>query len=145
MRRSRGLVRIVLDTNALVSALLTHGGPAAQLTDLWLDEGFVLVSSAEQLDELRRVLAYPHLRSRISPVQRSTLLENIANVAQLVRPRMDIAVSTDPDDNVILGTAVAGNADMIVSGDVRHMLGLGSVEGIPIVGPRDALGRFGTE
>ena len=47
--------------------------------------------------------------------------------------------SPDPDDNLILAAAVAGNADLIVSGDKRHMLSLGDVEGIPIVTPRDAL------
>ena len=51
----------------------------------------------------------------------------------------DLDVSPDPDDNPILAIGVAGQVDMIVSGDKPHMLALGHIEGIPIVSPRIAV------
>ena len=51
----------------------------------------------------------------------------------------DIDISPDPDDNLILATGVAGQVDMIVSGDKSDMLALGHIEGIPIVPPRIAV------
>ena len=51
-------------------------------------------------------------------------------------------LSSDPKDNPILAAAIAGKADLIVSGDKRHMLALGHVEGIPIVTARDPLDRL---
>ena len=53
--------------------------------------------------------------------------------------------SPDPKDNPILAAAIAGKADVIVSGDKKHMLALGEVEGIPVVTAREALGRLGSE
>ncbi len=53
-------------------------------------------------------------------------------------------LSPDPKDNPILAAAIAGKADLIVSGDKKHMLALGAVEGIPIVTARDALDRLST-
>ena len=50
--------------------------------------------------------------------------------------------STDPADNEILAAAFAGGADLIVSGDRRHVLSLGKAEGIPIVTAREAVERF---
>ena len=54
----------------------------------------------------------------------------------------DVDASPDPDDNLILGTAIAGRADMIISGDKKHMLSLGHVDGVPIVTAADALDRL---
>jgi predicted nucleic acid-binding protein len=62
-------------------------------------------------------------------------------VAALVVPTLgEVHFSSDPDDNRILATAIAGSANLIVSGDKPDMLNLGAVEGIRIVTPREALG-----
>ena len=61
-------------------------------------------------------------------------------VAAIVVPSIgQVDVSADPDDNMILASAIAGRADLIVSGDKPGMLNLGEVEGIRIVTPREAL------
>ena len=67
------------------------------------------------------------------------LLETIDVNAVLVWELPTVDYSPDPDDNVIIATAIAGGADMIVSGDKRDMLALAEVEGIPIVSARDAV------
>jgi uncharacterized protein len=69
-------------------------------------------------------------------------LENIKAAAIIVESVGQVAFSSDPDDNIMLATAIAGRADLIVSGDKPGMLSLGEVEGIRIVTPREALDRL---
>ena len=66
-------------------------------------------------------------------------MDNIDVLAVVVSPAAPVIVSPDPDDNIILAVAIAGQADLIVSRDKRHMIALQEVEGIPIVTPREAL------
>lgn len=135
-------MRILLDTNIIISGLLSSESPPGKLIQGWLDGRFDLVTSQAQLDELLRALGYERLRDRISPEQTRDFLENI-EAAAIVAPSVDeVDFSPDPDDNVILATAIAGRADLIVSGDKPGMLILGAVEGIRIVTPREALDRL---
>jgi putative PIN family toxin of toxin-antitoxin system len=136
-------VRILLDTNILVSALLTAEGAPARLLQGWLDGFFELVSSDAQLRELRRVLSYPRIRERITADQATDILESLAATAILAAPGVVAPLSGDPDDEVLLAAAIAGGADLIVSGDRSHMLPLRSAGGIPIVSAQDALARLG--
>ena len=111
----------------------------------WLDLRFELVTSAEQVDELRRVLAYEKLRPYISPEQARDFVENIEVAASMATNLPTLRASPDRDDNVILATAVAGEADAVVSGDKRDMVALGDVEGIPIITARQAVERLRLE
>jgi putative PIN family toxin of toxin-antitoxin system len=133
-------VRILLDTNVIISGLLSRAGPPGQLVQGWLDGAFELVTSQAQLEELRRALGYERLRDRIPPGQARDILENVEVVAIMVPSIGHVEVSADPDDNMILATAIAGRAELIVSGDKPGLLHLGAVEGIRIVTPREALG-----
>lgn len=134
-------MRIVLDTNVLVSALISTGTPPALLYDRWARGDFQLVTSAAQVAELRRVLAYDRLRPYITLADAQALSETIDASAIVVDDLPDLAVARDRDDDVILATAIAAGADLIVTGDKSHLLELGSVQGIPIVSPRAALRR----
>ncbi len=135
-------MRLVLDTNVFVGALITKDTPPDHLYQAWRDDGFDLVTSTAQLEELGRVLRYERLARFLDPAEAQDLLANIGTVAEVFEDLPTIAISPDPDDNLILATAVAGSADLVVSGDKRHMLILGNVEGIPIVTPREALLRL---
>ena len=127
-------VRIVLDTNILVSALISRDGPPGQVLADVKRGRLRLVTSTEQIAELRRVLHRPHLRRYIPLAAADDLLRNVEAVGEVVTDLPDLDVSPDPDDNLILAAAaVAGRADLVVSGDKKHMLALGEVEGIPIV------------
>jgi len=133
-------VKLVLDTNILISALLTKNTPPDQLYQAWVQGAFDLVSSDWQLEELKRVLGYKKLRPFIREHEASLLIENLDSIAIMVADLVPITASPDPDDNWIIATAIAGEADMIVSGDKSDLLSLGSVQGIGIVNPRTALG-----
>lgn len=85
------------------------------------------------------MLAYPRIRARVTPERAESLIAHLASIAHAVEPMPGITDSPDPDDNIILGAAIAGRAQLIVSGDASHMVSLGSVRGIPIVTPAEAL------
>lgn len=133
---------IVLDTNIFVSALLSHGGYPEQLLELWQDKFYRLVTSDFQRDELARVLGYDKIKPFVTDQQIARLHQSLDDLAIVVEPKPGIAFSPDEDDNVIIGTAIVGNADILVSGDRKHLLPLGSVEGIPILSPRQAVERI---
>lgn len=135
-------MRILLDTNVLVSALLSSVGPPGQVLDTIRRDRHVLVSSTYLTDELRAVCGRRHLKSRILPEELDALIFSMeaAGFVTKVLPTLDI--SRDPKDNPIIATALAGNADLIVSGDKSHMQSLGYVRDIPVVTPREALKRL---
>ncbi|MGL4514396.1 MAG: putative toxin-antitoxin system toxin component, PIN family [Lacipirellulaceae bacterium] len=132
-------MRVVLDTNVIVSGLLSPGHPPASLLD-WFDRGLlVLVTSAEQVDELRDVLARPRIATRLTAGVAARFLDNLASKADLCGPLPLVTASPDPKDDFLLATALAGNAALIVTGDKRHLLSLGSFERIAIVTATEAL------
>ena len=71
------------------------------------------------------------------------MLETIDVGAVIVREIPVVTYSPDPDDNIILATAIAGRADYIVSGDKRDMLALREIDGIRIVTAKNAVGLLG--
>ena len=135
-------MRILLDTNIIISGFISSESPPGKLVQGWLDGRFELVTSQAQLDELLRALGYERLRDRISPEQARDFLENIEAAAIMMTAVPEVNYSSNPDDNIILATAIAGNADLIVSGDKPGMLAIDEVEGIKIVTPREALDRL---
>lgn len=117
-------MRVVLDTNVLVSALLGTGSPPAQLLALWPRGRYQLLTADLQLEELRRVTRYPQIRKRLRPAQAGELVNALYELAQRVEPLPALTASPDPADNVLLAIAQAGSADYLVSGDKRHLLAL---------------------
>ena len=135
-------MRIVLDTNVFVSALISKGTPPDLLYQAWDAGSFQLVTSNAQLGELERVLTYVKLRPYVTRDEAVALLETIGAAALVVEGLPDIELAPDPDDNLIRATAVAGEADLLVTGDKSGLLELKSIHGIPIVTPRKALTRI---
>ena len=135
-------MRIVLDTNILVSALLAPSGPPGRLLAAVKRENVMLVTSDAQLRELQDVLGRDRPSARIRHQEAAALLDNLPAVGEVATDLPDVDASPDPDDNLILAAAIAGRADLIVSGDKGHMLALGQIEGIPIATARDALNRL---
>ena len=136
-------MRIVLDTNIFVSALISGEGPPGRVLAAVKRERITLVTSAFQIDELREVLSRERLKPYIRPHEADDLLYHLAAVSTVIDELPELRLSPDPKDNPILATALAGNADLIVSGDKGGMLALGTCEGIPIITAREAVGRLG--
>ena len=130
-------MRILLDTHVLVSALITTGTPPDLLHQAWESGSFALVTSNAQLRELARVFNYKKLQRYITREESENLLETIGAAALVVEELPHVEISRDPDDNAILPTAIAGEVDLLVTGDKSDLLQLMSVHGIPIVSPRE--------
>lgn len=126
-------MRVVLDTNVLVSALISPGGAPDILYQAWRDGRFTLVTSEEQLDEFRRVSRYPRLRPFLQPWAAGTMLNEIRQLASIAAhlPRVD--ASSDPADNLILAAAQAGHAEYLVTGDKNDLLALGRFKSTRII------------
>ena len=134
-------MKVVIDTNVLVSRAISEKRAPATIFRLRGEGAFEHIVSQALLDEYRRALAYDHVRKLHgrTDAQIVALLSDIEQAATLVHPRVLLAVvKEDPDDNKVLECAVAGGANYIVSGD-KHLLSLGEYEGIRILSPADFL------
>ncbi len=142
--RRRVAVRIVLDTNVVVSALI-WGGTPYKLIEAAVAGDLVLCTSPALLAELLAVLTREHLGSRLQR-QRASVDEAVtlyAAMAVCVSPTtIPRVVPGDADDDQVIAAAVAAGADLLVSGD-RHLLRLGSHQNIRIVTPAVAVRVLG--
>jgi putative PIN family toxin of toxin-antitoxin system len=130
-------MRIVLDANVLVSALISSKGAPAKIVADWQEDEFEVAISPPILHELDRALHYPKLQERhhLSEQQIRHFLHLLARQTVVVAPPQRLTViEIDPDDNRYLECALAALAEVIVSGD-RHLLTLGEYEGIQILSP----------
>jgi len=134
-------VRIVLDTNVVLSALLWRGTPYRFLQTIRQQEHAQLYTSAALLNELAKVLVRPVPAKRIALLGRAAheILADYIDAIELVTPRaVPPVVAADVDDDQVIAAAVAAEADLLVSGD-RQVLALGNHGNIRIVTPAEAL------
>ena len=134
------MLKVVLDTNQLVSSLLASRGLQRRLVDAWRDRGYLLLLGPEQIEEIGDVLLRPKIarKYRISAADRAGLVELLRSEAVLL-PRVEgPGVCRDPDDDRLLGSAAAGGADLLVTGD-RDLLSIGRFEGVEILDARSFL------
>ena len=135
-------LRVVFDTNVYFSAFRNPEGVLAQIFRAGVERRCRVILSREILDEFADACR-EKLGTREETIQAD--IKAIVHAAtEIVRlgPLPD-AIPNDPDDNAILAAALAGRADLIVSGD-RHLLSLKEYQGIPIVRPRDFLRTLGS-
>lgn len=128
-------MRAVLDTNVLISSVISTGVPH-EIVDKGFSSEYQIIVSVATLTEFRdTLLKYPE-KFHMDEADVQQEVETIRYFAEFVDPDEEItAVDADPDDDKFLEAAVAGNVDYIVSGD-RHLLDLDSFRGITIVEPR---------
>lgn len=124
-------MRIVLDTNVLISALIGAGGSADQVMQFVRKGEAELILSPFILDELTRVLTQ---KFALPPKAVEKALQRFRRLATIVRPTVTIDIIKEKQaDNRILECAVAGRVDYLITGDKRHILPLGSIHGIPMI------------
>lgn len=132
-------MKAVLDTNVLISGVISTGVSHDVLVSGFRSEYHIIVS-VETLTEFREtLLKYPEkFHMDEAAVQRE--VETVRYFAEFVDPEVSItAVEDDPDDDKFLEAAVAGDVEYVVSGD-RHLLDLDSFRGVEIVDPRTFYG-----
>ena len=133
-------MRLVVDTNTFISALLAGTSLPAHLMVLWREGQFDLLTAPDQLDELMRVTRYPKMRARLQPALAGRLSNELRDLAVVVKQLPVVTISPDPYDNYLLAmAAAAGAADFLVTGDKRDLLALKLYAGTKIITVRDFL------
>lgn len=138
-------MRLVLDTNIVVSALLWGGTPHHLLAAIRRLAGAQLYSSPILIEELVDVLTRPSPAGRLDLIGKSAamVLADYVEAVELIEPvEVPRVVIRDADDDQVLAVAVAARADLIVSGDRKHLLPIGNYQGIAIVEAGEALQRI---
>jgi putative PIN family toxin of toxin-antitoxin system len=133
-------MRIVLDANVIVSAVITPNGNSAEILRLWEQEKFDLVVSIPVLEEVRKVLHYPKIQTKynITPECIGQVIA-LLSTGIVVEPVEQLAViQKDPADNRYLECARAGDASYIITGDI-HLLELKEYQDIYILTPANFL------
>lgn len=135
--RTARKLRVILDTNVLIAALLTPVGAPWEVYSAWIEGAFTLLISEEQIMELRHTLAKPALSARIRPHHAGRLVNNLRNMAEMIAPLPRVERSDDPTDNFLLAMAEAGEADYLVTGDKGGLLVLRRHGGTRILSVRE--------
>lgn len=111
-------MRVVLDSNILLSALISKAGPPHRIYQGWQQRRFTVVTAVVQLDELRRASRYPKFRGVLQPHRVGRMLNNLRG-ADVMDPLRIEYEAADPDDAWLLALADTGRADYLVTGDKR--------------------------
>jgi len=132
-------VKVVLDTNVLISGIF-FGGPPSLILEAWREGKFILVFSAEILAEYRQtasILAEDH-----PPIDLRFILAVIENEAEICEaPVLLSQICIDPEDDKFLACALASGSPVVVSGD-KHLLKVSGFHGIQVMRPRAFLDTF---
>ncbi|HLA97753.1 MAG TPA: putative toxin-antitoxin system toxin component, PIN family [Anaerolineales bacterium] len=139
------MLRVVIDTNVIVSGILSRQGATAEILNAWRERRFLLLSSPAIVAEIRAVLRYPriHRKYPLTDAEIDQVISLIEHDALLVPGSADVAgsVPADPKDEMFLACALDDQAEVIVSGD-HHLLDLGVYQEIPVLTARQFLERL---
>jgi len=111
-------MRVVLDTNVLLSALISPHGHPDTIYRAWRTARFEVVTSVAQLDELRRASRYEKFKMILQPHRVGAMVNNLQRALVLEQLPTDIEAD-DPFDAFLLAMALIGEADYLVTGDYR--------------------------
>jgi len=141
------VIKVVFDTNIIVSGLIANTGAPYETIELWRRDNVVLLISDAIIDEVSDVLTRPFFRDQrhITKSDIDRIKHALKTDATIVSPNSRLkVVGNDPDDNRIIECALDGGADYIISGD-HHLLELKRFAGIQIVTAKEFLTIFKTE
>jgi hypothetical protein len=130
-------MRVVLDTNILVSALIAPAGKPAAIYSAWVEGKFTLLTCSAHLDELLATLEKPRVAELVKPYQAGRLVNQIKRLAEVASLLPPVNRSPDPADDFLLALCEAGNADYLVTGDKSGLLALKRHKATRIVSARD--------
>jgi uncharacterized protein len=135
-------MRVVLDTNIIVSALLAPAGNPAAIIRIWLDGKFTLLTCAAHLDELRSTLEKPRVAELVKPHKAGRLVNQVKKLAEDIDPLPRVELSPDPTDDFLLALSEGGKADYLVTGDKSGLLARGRHKATRIVSAREFAALF---
>lgn len=129
----------VPDINIFISGTTIAQSYPAQAMELWRRDYYQLATSEPILKRMRQAYLYPQVVkfTGMSEAEVDGFLNDIRETAIVVPGTTPIDVSKDPEDNQLFSCAIEANADYIISGDKKHVLSVGSYQGIKTVSPKD--------
>ena len=133
-------MRVVIDTNVLISAIFWTGKPKQILNKVRREE-IIFLTSEFILGELKKVLGRGDKPFKLSEEEAERVVTAMRGLALVVNIDTQLSVCQDEDDNRVLECAIDGNADFIITGD-SHLLQLGSFQKIVIITVADFLRHF---
>ena len=132
-------MKIVLDTNVFISGIF-FSGPPYQILKAWQNQELQIIISLDILDEYFRVSE--ELSVQFPNADLNPILELITTKTELIEAAvLDEAVCDDPDDDKFFACAIAGGADLIISGD-KHLLKMSGYQRIEVVRPRQFVDNY---
>jgi len=138
------MIKAVIDTNILVSGLISPKASPAKIISLWHERKLVLVISEEILKEVERVLFYPKIFTKYHLDKNSIdkYVKIFKAFSEVVKPKVKIKlVKTDESDNKFIEAALVAGAGYIVSGD-KHLLEIKEFQGIKVIKADEFLKLF---
>jgi putative PIN family toxin of toxin-antitoxin system len=141
-KQTKERFRVVLDTNVYISIFTSPKGELGAIWEHALKGTYTLLISPAIVAELANVLREKFMWPE-NPIK--ARVKRFARIADIIAPTIvPNVIENDPPDNHILACAISGKADVIVSGDKRHLLPLKEYEGIPVVRPVDFVRMLGS-
>lgn len=137
-------MKVVLDTNVIVSGILVPDGPPGMIVDLWAKGELTVVVSQLLIEEYLEVLLRPKFQKVGTVAERQALLREFLQLDNtvFVYPGLQInVIEDDPEDNHVLECAAEGEVQYIISGD-DHLSSVKEFRGIIILTPADFLRRY---
>ncbi len=132
-------MKVVIDTNVMVSALLSPKSIPAQILRLWREDIIEVLTNSIIIEEIREVMAYSRIKKKLSlqfsQVHEFIELLEIYTVPVKVPAKVK-KISLDMDDDIFLHVAYYGKAECIISGD-KHLLDVKQYKGIPVLKPAE--------
>jgi putative PIN family toxin of toxin-antitoxin system len=139
------VIRATLDVNVLVSGFAQSSGAPGELVQWWLRRQFLLVLSEHILMGVADVWERPYWRARYLPTEAQRALSLLRDRASLVVPAPTVHdVGEDEEDDLVIATAVAGNAAFLVTGD-RYLRAIGQYRDVTMLSPREFCQLLETE
>ena len=136
-------MRVILDTNILIAALVSRGTPPDRLYQGWRAGQFKLITLELQIDEIRNVTRRAGVKLNILPTEVGRMVNDMRSLASMVNMLPAGEVSPDPFDNFLLVMAEASHADVLVTGEKRGLLDLVAHRATRILKARAALELLG--
>ncbi len=132
-------VKVVIDTNVLISAVISHDSAPAEVVRLAITGEIENYTSEEILTEVERILSSEKVLERISIEDKDRIMRIYRLISTKVSPRVKVnAIDRDPSDNKFLEAALEARADFIITGD-HHLLELREYRGVKILSPSEFL------
>ena len=130
-------MKVVIDTNVVVSSAISSDGNPALIFEMLILEKIKNYTTLDIIEEVREVLQRPRIAKRLNRFQQEFILRAFEEFSERIEPAVEFSeIIEDPDDNKFLECAFSASAEYIISGD-EHLLKRKEFRGIEIVSPAE--------